>query len=591
VWEGDPQTFGFSFVSHRAEEILGYRVERWLAEPGFWSDHIHPDDREWALDYCTKASAKNSAHQFEYRMLAADGRVVWLRDIVTIVVEEDGSKKARGVMIDITEHKRAEEALRASEERFSKAFHASPLPMSIGRDLHFIDVNDTLLLGSGYTRDEIIGRSAIELGMLPDLDEVHKMRQLIDEQGAVRNLEMNLRMKNGELRLHLISAEPIELGGEQCLLMVGDDITERKRAEEEQARLQAGLRESAREWRLTFDTVESLIMILDLEGRVKRLNRCAKEISGRDYTESLRGSVALMAEGQPWQKIAELARSVARTRRATSAQVKDDSTGRTWDIALSLFAGPEVEEERIIVVARDITAMVELQESLRRSETLYAMGKLVAGVAHEVRNPLFGISATLDAFDLRFGDQQEYSRYTDTLRGEANRLSQLMQELLDYGKPVTLELAESSIESVMTEAIKVCAPLAEKAKVRLVEKCGGEFTPVLMDRKRMAQVFRNLIENAIQHSTEGARVEIEAKEVLEGGRKWVECAVKDSGPGFDEESIQRIFDPFFTKRKGGTGLGLSIVQRIVEEHSGRVEAGNRPEGGAQVLVRFPRARL
>jgi PAS domain S-box-containing protein len=120
VWEADARTFQFTFVSRQAEAVLGYPVDRWLQEPHFWADHMHPDDRGWAVDYCVKCTAAREDHQFEYRILAADGRTVWLRDIVHVVVDAAGEPVAlRGVMIDITDRKQVEaerERLLAQEQ-------------------------------------------------------------------------------------------------------------------------------------------------------------------------------------------------------------------------------------------------------------------------------------------------------------------------------------------------------------------------------------------------------------------------------------------------------------------------------------------
>jgi len=109
VWEADAPSFQFSFVSKQAERILGYPVERWLSEPTFWADHLHPDDRSWTVRFCEEAVADRRDHDFEYRMIAADGRVVWVRDLVTVTAQGDHATLLRGVMVDITERKRAEE--------------------------------------------------------------------------------------------------------------------------------------------------------------------------------------------------------------------------------------------------------------------------------------------------------------------------------------------------------------------------------------------------------------------------------------------------------------------------------------------------
>jgi signal transduction histidine kinase len=295
--------------------------------------------------------------------------------------------------------------------------------------------------------------------------------------------------------------------------------------------------------------------------------------------------------GQPWKKTAELLRQVRETRLPTSCQVQDESSGKTWEIAANLlFLGQQKHDERIIIVARDITQMVELQESLRRSETMAAMGALVGGVAHQVRNPLFGMSATLDAFEARFEDQEDYRRYTSNLRRELNRLTDLMRDLLEYGKPHRLDISMGSIEEVIALVIYSCAPLAEQMKIKLANCVRSGLARIPMDRRRLVQVFQNLLENAIQHSTPGQIVIIEAAELQQKDQLWVECAIKDSGPGFQVEDIAKIYEPFFSKRGGGTGLGLSIAQRIVEEHGGKIVAGNRPEGGAVMTVRLPASK-
>jgi signal transduction histidine kinase len=215
------------------------------------------------------------------------------------------------------------------------------------------------------------------------------------------------------------------------------------------------------------------------------------------------------------------------------------------------------------------------------------MGSLVAAVAHEVRNPLFAISSTVDAFEARFSERQEYQRYLSVLRKELDRLSELMRDLIEYGKPPRLELSPDAIEDVIAQAIRVCEPQAQQANVQVTTNGPSGCSPVRMDRDRLLRVFQNLLENAIQYSPPREIVTADLQQVYQDGERWIECAIKDSGPGFRIEDLPRIFDPFFTRRRGGTGLGLSIVHRIVQEHGGTTYASNRPEGGAVTTVRFP----
>jgi signal transduction histidine kinase len=231
-------------------------------------------------------------------------------------------------------------------------------------------------------------------------------------------------------------------------------------------------------------------------------------------------------------------------------------------------------------------AQARLQTSLRRAETMSVMGTLVAGVAHEVRNPLFAISSTLDAFENRLADRAAYTRYLVVLRAEVHRLIGLMRALLEYGRPMSQEFVRHPIADIVIEAVQSCAALAAEASVTISGPHNSTNKAVRMDRQRIVQVFHNLIENAVQHSPPGETVMIEENSEEKNS---VCYEIKDSGAGFAQSDLPKVFEPFFTRRRGGTGLGLSIVQRIVEEHGGQIAAENRPHGGAVLTVRFPLA--
>jgi len=354
-------------------------------------------------------------------------------------------------------------------------------------------------------------------------------------------------------------------------------------------RHEADLMRAAGEWMLTFDAIDYPILILDADLVVRRVNSAVRRLTGRGYPEVLGRPLETLGEGPLWTRCAALAVESRATGRHCVVQVRDEPADRTWEVEVSTVVEGSDGQDRVIVVIHDLTPLVRLQRSLQRSETLSTMGTLVVGVAHEVRNPLFGMTATLDAFEARFPQLPERPPHLAVLRAQLNRLTTLMQDLLDYGTPRRLELAPTPVRAVVEQAVEHSAGLTGGAEVRVDHGVGDALPPVMVDRFRMAQVFGNLIANAVQHSPAGAPVTIDAAGTSLDGHRWVEFVVADRGPGFTEEDLSHVFEPFYTRRRGGTGLGLAIVQRIVEQHGGRVAAANRAGGGAAITVRLPAA--
>lgn len=241
--------------------------------------------------------------------------------------------------------------------------------------------------------------------------------------------------------------------------------------------------------------------------------------------------------------------------------------------------------------------LMEANSALRRSleekarlQTMGALGHLVGGLAHEVRNPLFAITATLDALLANLDDSpanQTVRRALEGLMEPTARLTELMSELLEYGKPLARNLAPEQLGGAVLESVEDCRALARTRGVRLRADLGDRELCVPMIRRRLLMALTNVIQNAVQHTPAGGEVVIEMSAYEEDGCGWARCAILDSGCGFRQEDLPHLFEPFFTRRRGGTGLGLSIVQRVVEEQQGRLQAGNRPEGGAIVTVDVP----
>jgi signal transduction histidine kinase len=250
------------------------------------------------------------------------------------------------------------------------------------------------------------------------------------------------------------------------------------------------------------------------------------------------------------------------------------------------------EEDVLGFVSEQVAAAIErkrAEAALRRHERMAAMGELVAGVAHEIRNPLFGLSAMIDAFEQRAGQQGGTDvDYVTHIREQIRRLTALVEDLLEYGRPHEPRLEPVPIEALLRESVAMSQARARARGVEVALEAVGGDLKIEADRKRLVQVFLNLIDNAVHYAPPGSRVQVSASADEDTG--LVRCRVRDAGPGFPMEDLGRVFEPFFTRRRGGTGLGLSIAQRVVEDHRGRIEARNARDGGAIVEVTLPASR-
>ena len=348
--------------------------------------------------------------------------------------------------------------------------------------------------------------------------------------------------------------------------------------------------ESEVRFRTIFESVNDGIFIINAQtGAILDANERATEMFGYTREETLALNVAQLSSGEePYTQERALER--IRQMRDGDPRIFEWSSrhrdGHLFWIEVSTRLATIEGIARVIVVVRSIGERKEMEEALRRSETMSAMGSLVAGVAHEVRNPLFGMSSLLDAYDVEL-KAAELTELSTSLRELVQRLSHLMRELLEFGRPVEIAPEPGSLHDLVDDVIRNRTPAAIEAHVTLRNTIDGTLPDVPMDRQRLRQVFENVIDNALQHAPAVRTVSVGAKEIVQSGRTWIECTIEDDGDGFQPPDLAHIFEPFFTRRERGIGLGMSIVQRIVQEHSGRVTVGNRMEGGAVITVRLP----
>jgi PAS domain S-box-containing protein len=573
-------------INLAGERFLGRDQDEIIGSSFFALFGVIPESNGFAGILNRSAPAGEFRHQFLARSAAGEDR--WLDLIVSPIKKLNETIGFRGLARDVTERKRFEQALRDSEERYRLLFESTPQPIWVYNEetLAFLAVNEAAARTYGYSRDEFLSMTINDLRPEEDIPTL-MIKNAEDPSELVISSPWRHQTRDKRTIYVEMSSHPVVFDGKNSRLVIVNDVTERKLLDEKQQRLHNSIQQSAAEWRQTFNAMDFPVLIVDLAGAIKRSNAAAETIAGISAEELADRPVGKLGDSQPWKRAAELLRKIGDTLAPVSEEVRDERTGKTWAITLYHINEFGSAGERAILIAQDISKRAELEASLRQSEMMSLLGSLVAGVAHEVRNPLFGISSILDAFETRFKDRTEYLRYTNVLRDEVGRLTVLMEELLEYGKPFRGELFLVPIEEMVSRSIRACLPAAEVAQVTLVSDVGEELPKIRIDRRRLSKVFVNLIENAIQHSPPASVVTVEARRVNDGGHDWVQCAIKDTGSGILDEDLPKIFEPFFSKRRGGTGLGLAIAHRIMQEHGGKLIAGNNPNGGACMIARFP----
>jgi PAS domain S-box-containing protein len=553
-----------------AEAILGLGEGQLAAHRQGYLALVHPEDRPTVRHLVAEAlSGAREDFQVLHRYLNPAGEVRWLEVHGRVYRDQAGHPLyLRGTVADATNRKQAEDALRYSEERWQRLSEASFEGIGFTEDGHVIDANAQLAEMLGWRHQGLIGKNLAEL-VAPESRATVARHVSAASDDVYEHLAVR---RDG-------SVFPVEARG-RTLLREGRTIRVTAiRDVSERVHLEAELMRAAREWRDTFDALEAGIVVLGPDRRIQRMNRSALETLGHGLPRDVPFDELRAAE--PWSSLVELHRGVI----PSGSEVKDPRSGRGWLLVANRLRR-EDEAESTILVFRDITETATLRERLQRGEKLAAMGALMAGVAHEVRTPLFSITASLDAFEAEVGPRE--SETVSLLRSQAARLAHLMGDLLDYGSPPALCRVRGGVGEPLRHAARTCATLAREGGVGIEVMVGDDRLSVSRDSARLEQVFQNLLANAVQHAPRGSTVRATIR-AAQGPRSGVEVRFEDAGPGLPLEDIARVFQPFFSRRRGGTGLGLSIVQRIVEDHDGTVTADNGPLGGAVFTVFLPSA--
>jgi len=385
----------------------------------------------------------------------------------------------------------------------------------------------------------------------------------------------------GEERDVAVSSGPFRMSGE----IIGTvatlrDITDPKRAQDTLARSEA-------RYRHLVESASDAIVTLDANGRFTTVNHAAENISGYKREELVGQWFAPMLPDDDLPKaLAHFQQALAgETGLFESQFYRKDGEVRTISIT---YSTPQKDEE-VLCLIRDVTDQKMLQEQLIQSEKMSAIGQLVSGVAHELNNPLAGISAFAQLLlaEKRFPPDQRTA--AETIYSEARRASRIVQNLLTFARQHKAEKVPTAVNQVLDDTLELRGYELRVRGIDIRREYDDSLPDTMADAHQLQQVFLNLITNAEQamEQREGHHHRLTVR--TRRNSDSIRIEVEDTGAGIPANLIERIFNPFFTTKPtgSGTGLGLSISLGIVREHEGRIWAENPPQAGARFVVEIP----
>jgi diguanylate cyclase (GGDEF)-like protein/PAS domain S-box-containing protein len=355
----DPE-WSMEFISEGVRELTGYAPEDFVRDRRVnYAQLIHPEDRDRVWREVQAALAQKQPFQLLYRIVTADGRTRWVWEQGEGVWSPAGELlRLEGFVTDITERVLAERALRHSEDRLRKIFDASGMIISVSRlaDGTYLDVNPAFLRVGGWTREEVIGRTSFDLGVWTDDRDRERLVERLRREGTIREMEFAFRMKSGEVRHLLCGIEPIRIENEDCLLLVGQDITERKKAEAQMQKLSRALEQTA-----------DAVMITDRHGVIEYVNPTFEQVTGYGLAEAVGRRPNLLKSGRQgpgfydklWKTIeaGEVFNDVFINRRKDGSLYYEEKT-------ITPLTDADGRITHFVATGKDITERMQVQERL-----------------------------------------------------------------------------------------------------------------------------------------------------------------------------------------------------------------------------------
>lgn len=489
---------------------------------------------------------------------------------------------------------------RIPEEFLATAFRSNPAGIGIttlatGRVL---DVNERLSQFFGWPRADIIGKTVFEIGVWADPAQREPLMGELRASGSVRDREILLRRRDGEVRTVLVSSERLELPGEPEPVVVSTftDHTDRKLAEE-------ALKESEGKFVELFESSPDGIIVATHEGVIRAVNRQAERQFGYSREELIGRQIeALMPARSRPGHVAH------RERYASMPLIRPMGEGRNLfalrkdgsefpvDISLSPMTGGR--EPMVMSTVRDITERKKLEQQFLRSQRMESIGTLAGGIAHDLNNVLQPIVSSIELLSAKCTDP-ESQELLSILSSSAHRGAGLVRQVLSFARGVEGSRVDVHIEHLIREIERMAGETFPK-QIHIRTAVSENLRMVLGDPTQLHQMLLNLCVNARDAMPHGGTLTLSAENVDVGGPNagpnteakpgpYVLIQVEDSGTGIPAEDVEKIFDPFFTTKEPGkgTGLGLSTSLSIIKSHGGFIRVRSAVGNGTTFKVFLP----
>lgn len=562
------------YVNHRGAILMGANDPQEILERSMF-EFIHPDfHHEVRENVKCLLDGRASVHSAERIYLKKDGTPVPVH-VEASRITWNGTPAIIGLVSDITDRKQTEEALRASEERFARVFRTSPHPIVISEieTGRLVDVNDAAYQLLGYRREEIEGHATLlEMGIWCSVEEWTGFVDVLKRTGSVRNMEVKLRSKNGEIRQILLSSELVELNGKQCSVTVGNDITDRKRAEDELRRSHIFLRQ-------VIDSVPNFIFAKDREGRFTMVNKAVADCYGSTVENLISQSDA------DFNPNVEEVEFIRQKDLQTMNSLQDcfvaeekitDWSGKTrW---LQTIRRPIADDQgrahMVLGAATDITERKQMEEMLLQRErdlsaALQERERISQDLHDGILQSLYAAGLGLETCKLLIAQQPE--RIADnlivTLDQAIGQLNYVMGEVRNFIMGLESHLMQGGdISTALRTMVQtMCGSSSATCRVRIDDEVGQYISTE--SALHLINIVREGLSNALRHSR-ATRITVSLGQLIGS----IRLTIIDNGIGFNPKSVQ------------GVGHGLENMAARARKVGGLFAVRSEPGKGTRILL-------